>query len=126
MIFPKFTEHLLGCDAIYMEPFIVFSLFLLYTSFSQICMKILIYECLSGTIIKSSIALPFKSPLNICSMCLLPDTRFYILFCISNLRPPIMTNHFRSGITINHWNHLFGCLNIRFIHAIPSPLHCFQ
>ena len=123
MIFPKITKHLLRCDTIHMEPFIIFAFFLLYTGFSQISMKVLIYKCLSGTIIKSGIPFPFKLPLDIRSVCLLIDTSFYILFCVSYLRPAIMTNHFRSGIAIKHRNYLFGCLNVRFIHAIPSPLH---
>lgn len=106
-----------------MKPLIILAFFLLYTGFPQISMKVLIYKCLSRTIIKGSIAFPFKLPSDISSVCLLIDPGFYILLCVSYLRPAIMSNYFRSGIAIKHRNYLFGCLNVRFIHAIPSPLH---
>mgnify|MGYP001100131861 CR=1 FL=1 len=74
-----------------MEPFVIFTCFLLYAGFSEIRMKILIRKTLSGAIIEKSVALPFQIPFYICRMGLLFDTGFNILFCIPNLRPTVMS-----------------------------------
>ena len=126
MICPEIIELDSGFLTCHMEPFIIFTGFLLNAGSSKIRMKILIGKSVTGTIIKKSIALPFKIPFYIRCMGLLFDTCFNILLCIPNLCPSVMSCNFRSGIRINHRRNTFRRVNIRLSHLFHLLYHTFN
>ena len=122
VIFSEIIEVLFSIHGDNFEPFVLFTIFLFKSQFSQIFMELLVLEGLICAFIHS-VALPLQLCGNIRRMRLLVNTLFNIvLLGIANLGPAVVTGNFRSSVSVNLWNNRFARLNIYIAHIRSSPL----